>query len=114
MRLKAFALSAPVGVYCVCEALTHAAVHEGLKARVRDAARCSWSSEARACCRDSGERFQLRRTPHLNRPLVRKDLKVIQYQSQEIDNTFITSNGTSPYNCTRKWVVKRHYREDNN
>ena len=29
---------------------------------------------------------------------MREDLKVIQYQSQEADNTFITSDGTSPYN----------------
>ena len=49
----------------------------------------------------------------LKRPLIREDLKVIQYQSQEADNTFITSDGTSPYNSTRKWAVKRHYREDN-
>ena len=45
---------------------------------------------------------------------MREDLKVIQYQSQEADNTFITSDGTSPYNSTRKWAVKHHYREDNN
>ena len=50
----------------------------------------------------------------LKRPLIREDLKVIQYQSQEADNTFITSDGTSPYNSTRKWAVKCHYREDNN
>ena len=50
----------------------------------------------------------------VKRPLIREDLKVIQYQSQEADNTFITLDGTSPYNSTRKWVVKRHYREDNN
>ena len=50
----------------------------------------------------------------MKRPLIREDLKVIQYQSQEADNTFITSDGTSPYNSTRKWAVKRHYREDNN
>ena len=50
----------------------------------------------------------------LKRPLIREDLNVIQYQSQEADNTFITSDGTSPYNSTRKWAVKRHYREDNN
>ena len=50
----------------------------------------------------------------IKRPLIREDLKVIQYQSQETDNTFITSNGTSPYNSMRKWAVKRHYREDNN
>ena len=50
----------------------------------------------------------------LKHPFVREDLKVIQYQSQESDNTFITSDGTSPYNPTRKWAVKRHYREDNN
>ena len=45
---------------------------------------------------------------------MREDLKVIQYQSQEADNTFIISDGTSAYNSTRKWAVKRHYREDNN
>ena len=39
---------------------------------------------------------------------------MIQYQSQEADNTFITSDDTSPYNSTLKWAVKRHYREDNN
>ena len=50
----------------------------------------------------------------LKRPLIREDLKVIQYQSQEADNTFITSDGTSPYNSTRKWAVKRHYCENNN
>ena len=50
----------------------------------------------------------------VKRPLMREDLKVIQYQSQEADNTFITLDGTSPYNSTRNWAVKRHYREDNN
>ena len=50
----------------------------------------------------------------MKRPLIRKDLKVIQYQSQEAYNTFITSDDTSPYNSTLKWAVKRHYREDNN
>ena len=49
----------------------------------------------------------------LKRPLIREDLKVIHYQSHEADNTFITSDGTSPYTSTRKWAVKRHYREDN-
>ena len=44
----------------------------------------------------------------MKRPLIREDLKVIQYQSQEADNTFITSD------VPRKWAVKRHYREDNN
>ena len=46
-------------------------------------------------------------------PLIREDIKVIHYQSQKADNTFITSDGTSPYNSVRKWAVKRHYREDN-
>ena len=50
----------------------------------------------------------------MKRPLMREDLKVIQYQSQEANNTFITSDSTSPYNSTRKWAVKRHYRENNN
>ena len=50
----------------------------------------------------------------LNRPLKREDLKVLQYQSQEADNTFITSDDTSLYNSLRKWAVKRHYREDKN
>ena len=50
----------------------------------------------------------------MKRPLIREDLNVIQYQSQEADNIFITSDGISPYNSTRKWAVKRHYREDNN
>ena len=53
-------------------------------------------------------------TEEVKCPLVREDLKVIHYQSQEADNTFITSDGTSPYNSARKWAVKRHYREDNN
>ena len=53
-------------------------------------------------------------SPNLKRPLIREDLKVIQYQSQEADNTFITSDDTSPYNSTQKWAVKRHYRDDNN
>ena len=39
---------------------------------------------------------------------------MIQYQSRKADDTFITSDGTSPYNSSRKWAVKRHYREDNN
>ena len=50
----------------------------------------------------------------MKRPLIREDLKVIQYQSQEADNTFITSDGTLLYNSTRKWAVKHHYREHNN
>ena len=37
----------------------------------------------------------------LKHPLIREDLNVIQYQSQEADNTFITSDGTSPYNSAR-------------
>ena len=40
--------------------------------------------------------------------IIREDLKVIQYQSQEADNTYIISDGTSPYNSTREWAVKRH------
>ena len=36
----------------------------------------------------------------MKRPLIREDLNVIQYQSQEADNTFITSDGTSLYNST--------------
>ena len=39
--------------------------------------------------------------PHVKRPLMIEDLNVIQYQSEEVDNTFITSDGTSPYNSTR-------------
>ena len=50
----------------------------------------------------------------LKRPLIREDLAVIHYQSQEVDNTFIASDGTTPYTSTRKWAVKRHYHEDNN
>jgi hypothetical protein len=37
----------------------------------------------------------------LKRPPIREDLKVMLYQSQKADNTFITSDGTSPYNSTR-------------
>ena len=37
----------------------------------------------------------------MKRPLIREDLNVIQYQSHETDNIFITSDGTSPYNFTR-------------
>jgi hypothetical protein len=37
----------------------------------------------------------------LKRPPIREDLKVLLYQSQEADNTFITSDGTSPYNSSR-------------
>jgi hypothetical protein len=37
----------------------------------------------------------------LKRPPIREDLKVLIYQSQEADNTFITSDGTSPYDSTR-------------
>ena len=65
-------------------------------------------------CRHQIRRGSGRRQRVVKHPLVREDLKVIQYQSQEADNTFITSDGTSPYNSTRKWAVKRHYREDNN
>ena len=50
----------------------------------------------------------------VKRPIIREDLKVMQYQSQETDTTFITSDGTLPYNSAQKWAVKRHYREDNN
>jgi hypothetical protein len=34
-------------------------------------------------------------------PPIKEDLKVSNYQSQEADNTFITSDGTSPYNSAR-------------
>ena len=51
---------------------------------------------------------------HLKRPLIREDLKVIQYQSQEADNTFITSDGTSPYNSMRSWAKERHYLKNKN
>jgi hypothetical protein len=34
-------------------------------------------------------------------PPIREDLKVLIYQSQEADNTFITTDGTSPYNSSR-------------
>jgi hypothetical protein len=34
-------------------------------------------------------------------PPIREDLKVLLYQSQEADNTFITSDGSSPYNSSR-------------
>jgi hypothetical protein len=37
----------------------------------------------------------------LKRPPIREDLKVMLYQSQEADNTFITSDGTTPYNSMR-------------
>jgi hypothetical protein len=37
----------------------------------------------------------------VKRPPIREDLKVMLYQSQEADNTFITSDGTSPYSSTR-------------
>jgi hypothetical protein len=39
--------------------------------------------------------------PVLKRPPIREDLKVLIYQSQEADNTFITTDGTSPYNSSR-------------
>jgi hypothetical protein len=39
---------------------------------------------------------------------------VLQYQSQEADNTFITSDSISLYNSSRKRAVEPHYREDNN
>jgi hypothetical protein len=44
---------------------------------------------------------QLDSSRYLKRPPIREDLKVLIYQSQEADNTFITSDGTSPYNSTR-------------
>ena len=37
-----------------------------------------------------------------------------KHQSQKTDDTFITSDGSSPYNSTRYWADKRHYREDYN
>jgi hypothetical protein len=37
----------------------------------------------------------------LKRPPIREDLKVSLYQSQEADNTFITSDGSLPYNSSR-------------
>ncbi|PVH47804.1 hypothetical protein PAHAL_4G156500 [Panicum hallii] len=37
----------------------------------------------------------------LKRLPIREDLKVLLYQSQEADNTFITLDGTLPYNSTR-------------
>jgi hypothetical protein len=37
----------------------------------------------------------------MKRPPIRVDLKVMLYQSQEADNTFITSDGTSLYSSTR-------------
>jgi hypothetical protein len=37
----------------------------------------------------------------VKRPPIREDLKVMLYQSQEADNTFITSDGTTPYNSMR-------------
>ena len=37
-----------------------------------------------------------------------------KYQSQEANNTFITSDGTSPYNSMRWWAKERHYRENKN
>jgi hypothetical protein len=37
----------------------------------------------------------------MKRPPIREDLKVLIYQSQEADNTFITTDGTSPYNSSR-------------
>ena len=52
--------------------------------------------------------FTLEAFPHKRR------LKSDTISVTGADNTFITSDGTSPYNSTRKWAVKRHYREDNN
>ena len=45
----------------------------------------------------------------MKRPLIREDLNMIQYQSQKADNTFITSDGTSPYNPIHRqgWVQDR-------
>jgi hypothetical protein len=37
----------------------------------------------------------------VKRPPIREDLKMLLYQSQEADNTFITSDGISPYNFAR-------------
>jgi hypothetical protein len=39
-------------------------------------------------------------------PPIREDLKVSIYQFQEANNTFITSDGTSPYNSTRGLQLK--------
>ena len=52
-------------------------------------------SHSRADAHDAGP------TSQFKRPLIREDLNVIQHQYQETDNTFITSDGTSPYNSTR-------------
>ena len=80
------------------------------------------SSERHVLQRESGDTRPAAAARHadpvaegsVKRPLIREDLRVIQYQSHEAYNTFITSDGTSPYNSTRKWEVKRHYRKDNN
>ena len=37
----------------------------------------------------------------LKRPLMREDLNVYKHQSQEVDDTLITSDGSLPYNSTR-------------
>ena len=37
-----------------------------------------------------------------------------KYQFQEADNTFIISDGTSPYNSTRWWAKECHCRENKN
>ena len=47
----------------------------------------------------------------VKRPLV---MKIKSDIIRQADNIFITLDGTSLYNSTRKWAVKRHYHEDYN
>jgi hypothetical protein len=51
--------------------------------------------------RTSKPTLESEKREEMKRPPIRGDLKVSLYQSQEADNTFITSDGTSPYNSTR-------------
>jgi len=42
----------------------------------------------------------------LKRPLIREDLNVIQISVPGGWYTFITSDGTSPYNPPRRWTLE--------
>jgi hypothetical protein len=99
--------------------LLYAECDHSLSEEIREAeSSCEWSP--RACCpgkahlrREDEELLSAEGARHAEigkdsrdlatqeRPAIREDLKVSIYQSQEADNTFITSDGTSPYNSTR-------------
>jgi hypothetical protein len=93
--------------------LLPSAAAEAKRARIAQALHSSESTEDRSplaeketegeARRDNspGPAVELTEALPLKRPPTREDLKVLIYQSQEADNTFITTDGTSPYNSSR-------------